>query len=184
MDSTASPANRVGDVAASAGPIAAVIDPPMPATQFQDVTGIARSVPVADRLLHSPGRPRVAVGLAPSGGVLPEAMRAMCWRHSRPGCPSPAWSSHLADDDLALHAAAAWRWIRSSPGTRHRQVRARCRLVLPARARCCTDTAVGKMSACLAGRRRSAPARPQPLGTGQAGIPISGTVSLDAVRVD
>ena len=59
------------------GPIVAVIDPEHAGERLDYVTGIARPVPVVRDLAEAlPYGPTVAVvGLAPSGGGLPDAMR-------------------------------------------------------------------------------------------------------------
>ena len=175
------------------GPIVAVIDPAHVGERLQDVTGIARSVPVvADLAAALPYGPRVAVvGLAPSGGVLPEAMRADVLAALQAGLSIASGLHTRLDDDPALHAAVqpgCWIWdLRREPTTLQvAQARAAdlgCRRVLAVG----TDMAVGKMSACLAlheaALRAGVPSAF--VGTGQAGILISGTgVPLDAVRVD
>ena len=59
------------------GPIAAVIDPDHAHGSLAEITGIDRTVPLVPDLAASLRyRPAVAVvGLAPSGGVLPEPLR-------------------------------------------------------------------------------------------------------------
>ena len=175
------------------GPIVAVIDPAHAGQRLQDVTGIARSVPVvADLAAALPYGPRVAVvGLAPSGGVLPEAMRADVLAALLAGLSIASGLHTRLDDDPALHAAVQpgrWIWdLRREPATvQVAQARAAdlsCRRVLAVG----TDMAVGKMSACLAVHEAALRAGVSSafVGTGQAGILISGTgVPLDAVRVD
>ena len=56
------------------GPVVAVIDPAHAGESLEAITGIARDVPVVGDLASAlPFKPEVAVvGLAPSGGVLPE----------------------------------------------------------------------------------------------------------------
>ena len=175
------------------GPIVAVIDPAHAGKRLHDVTGIARSVPVvADFAAALPYRPRVAVvGLAPSGGVLPEAMRADVLAALQAGLSIASGLHTRLDDDSALHAAVQpgrWIWdLRREPETlgvgQAAAAALPCRRVLAIG----TDMAVGKMSACLellaAAARRQRRARF--VGTGQAGILIAGQgVALDAVRVD
>ena len=59
------------------GPIVAVIDPVHAGQQLEQVTGIARSVPIVENLqqalLFAPQA--AVVGLAPSGGRLPDPLR-------------------------------------------------------------------------------------------------------------
>ena len=175
------------------GPIVAVIDPAHAGKRLHDVTGIARSVPVvADLAAALPYSPRVAVvGLAPSGGVLPEAMRADVLAALQAGLSIASGLHTRLDDDSSLHAAVQpgrWIWdLRREPETlgvgQAAAAALPCRRVLAIG----TDMAVGKMSACLellaAAARRQRRARF--VGTGQAGILIAGQgVALDAVRVD
>ena len=175
------------------GPIVAVVDPDHAGKRLHDVTGIARSVPVvADLAAALPYSPRVAVvGLAPSGGVLPEAMRADVLAALQAGLSIASGLHTRLDDDSALHAAVqpgCWIWdLRREPETlgvgQAAAAALPCRRVLAIG----TDMAVGKMSACLellaAAARRQRRARF--VGTGQAGILIAGQgVALDAVRVD
>lgn len=132
------------------GPIVAVIDPAHAGQRLQDVTGIARSVPVvADLAAALPYGPRVAVvGLAPSGGVLPEAMRADVLAALQAGLSIASGLHTRLDDDPALHAAVQpgrWIWdLRREPATvQVAQARAAdlsCRRVLAVG----TDMAVGK----------------------------------------
>ena len=175
------------------GPIVAVIDPTHAGQRLQDVTGIARSVPVvADLAAALPYGPSVAVvGLAPSGGVLPEAMRADVLAALQAGLSIASGLHTRLDDDPVLHAAVQpgrWIWdLRREPATvqvgQARAADLSCRRVLAVG----TDMAVGKMSACLAVHEAALRAEVPSafVGTGQAGILISGTgVPVDAVRVD
>ena len=175
------------------GPIVAVIDPDHAGQSLASVTGIPRSVPVVRDLGEAlPFRPSVAVvGLAPSGGVLPEALRSDVLAALKAGLSvASGLHTHLADDP-ELSAAVqpgCWIWdLRCEPqGLRVGHARAAalsCRRVLAVG----TDMAVGKMSACLAVHEAAIRAGlPSAfVGTGQAGILISGQgVPLDAVRVD
>ena len=160
---------------------------------LEQITGIRRNVPVVKDLqaamVHGP---EVAVvGLAPSGGRLPDVMRrdALAALHARLHLAS-GLHTRLADDPELAAARCSDRWIwdlRCEPP--HLQVAQARASALTCR-RCLavgTDMAVGKMSACLAlleaARQRSFPCRF--VGTGQAGLLISGAgVPLDAVRVD
>ena len=175
------------------GPIVAVIDPAHAGRTLESITGIPRPVPVVKDLDDAlPYRPSVAVvGLAPSGGVLPAALRSDVLSALRAGLSvASGLHTHLADDP-ELSAAVqpgCWIWdLRCEPeGLRVGQARAAalpCKRVLAVG----TDMAVGKMSACLA-IQDSARCLDVPavfVGTGQAGILISGQgVPLDAVRVD
>ena len=175
-----------------AGPIVAVIDPDHAGQPLQKITGIERDVPVVGDLAAAlPYAPEVAVvGLAPSGGRLPDPVRHDALAALRAGL-------HLASGPtLAWLMIRNWRKpagptagldLRCEPeGLNVGQARAAdlpCRRLLAIG----TDMAVGKMSACLAlleAAQRSGRAA-RFVGTGQAGILISGEgVALDAVRVD
>ena len=176
-----------------AGPIVAVIDPDHAGRPLQQIAGIERDVPVvADLAAALPFKPEVAVvGLAPSGGLLPDPVRYDALAALRAGLHLAGGLHTRLADDLEL-ADACWpdRWIwdlrREPEGLSVGQARAAalpCQRLLAVG----TDMAVGKMSACLslleAAQRSGIPARF--VGTGQAGILISGEgVALDAVRVD
>ena len=64
------------------GPIVAVIDPAHAGRNLAQITGINRDVPVVGAMAEALAfAPEVAViGLAPSGGCLPDAMRGMFCR--------------------------------------------------------------------------------------------------------
>jgi len=176
------------------GPIVAVIDPAHAGADLQAITGIPRAVPVlanmAEALAHGP---EVAVvGLAPSGGRLPEALQADVLVALEAGLNlASGLHSHLAEDPrfaAACRRQGQWIWdLRREPEqldvATGRCASLSCRRLLAVG----SDMAVGKMSACL---ELAAAARRQGLdgrfvGTGQAGILISGQgVALDAVRID
>jgi len=180
------------------GPILAVIDPAHAGADLETVTGIARPVPVlaslqaALPLRPASGPPPVAVvGLAPSGGRLPPALRADLLVALAAGWSAASGLHTRLGDDPELAASCredAWIWdLRQEPAdlpvASGRAAALPCRRLLAVG----TDMAVGKMSACLellaAARRRGLDARF--IGTGQAGLLISGQgVPLDAVRVD
>ncbi|WP_413442620.1 DUF1611 domain-containing protein [Synechococcus sp. MIT S1220] len=175
------------------GPIVAVIDPDHVGQPLVSVTGIDRDVPVVSELAEAlPFSPEVAVvGLAPSGGMLPDAVRRDALAALKAGLHlASGLHTRLGEDPELKAARRADRWIwdlRQEPQQlqvgRARASALHCHRVLAVG----TDMAVGKMSACLellaAAERRSLPARF--VGTGQAGILISGEgVALDAVRVD
>ena len=175
------------------GPIVAVVDPDHAGQSLQQITGIDRDVPVvADLPVAMAFAPEVAViGLAPSGGRLPDPVRRDVLAALRSGLHlASGLHTQLAEDPELASARCADRWIwdlrREPAGLGVAQARAaqlECHRLLAVG----TDMAVGKMSACLAlleaAELRSRPARF--VGTGQAGILISGEgVALDAVRVD
>ncbi|MGB1775502.1 MAG: DUF1611 domain-containing protein [Synechococcus sp.] len=175
------------------GPIVAVVDPDHAGCRLDQVTGIQRAVPVvADLEAALAFDPEVAVvGLAPSGGQLPPAMRRDVRAALQAGLHlASGLHTRLADDQEFAAARCPDRWIwdlrQEPPGLSVGQAAAAaltCRRILAVG----TDMAVGKMSACLEllaaaerGRRRA-----RFVGTGQAGILIAGEgVALDAVRVD
>ncbi len=175
------------------GPVVAVVDPDQAGRNLGKLTGIDRDVPLvaslAEALVYGP---EVAViGLAPSGGRLPEPVRADVAAALRAGLSvASGLHTRIGDDpELApLRRDPAWIWdLRREPGglvvAAARAAALPCRRLLAVG----SDMAVGKMSACLelaaAADRLGIPARF--VGTGQAGILISGQgVALDAVRVD
>jgi uncharacterized NAD-dependent epimerase/dehydratase family protein len=175
------------------GPVVAVVDPAHAGQSLQQVCGIERQVPVVASLAEAlPYKPEVAVvGLAPSGGRLPEPVRADLAAALRAGLSvASGLHSRIGDDpqlaDLRRDPAWIWDLRREPEGLVVAAARAAalpCRRVLAVG----SDMAVGKMSACLelvaAAQELGIPARF--VGTGQAGILISGQgVALDAVRVD
>ncbi len=175
------------------GPIVAVIDPVHAGCSLEAVTGICRSVPVvADLEAALQFSPEVAVvGLAPSGGSVPEDLRRDALAALKAGLNlASGLHGRLEDDDELREACWPDRWIwdlRFEPGgltvARARAAALSCQRVLTLG----TDMAVGKMSACLevlaAAKRQGRCCRF--VGTGQAGILISGEgIPLDAVRVD
>ena len=175
------------------GPIVAVIDPAHAGGSLEAITGIPRAVPVVadlkEALRHGP---KVAVvGLAPSGGRLPEPLRLDALAALNSGLSlASGLHTRLGEDPAFAAACQPGRWIwdlRQEPCdlvvAQGRATTLRCQRLLAVG----TDMAVGKMSACLA-LRDAAMEQGMPcrfVGTGQAGILISGTgVPLDAVRVD
>ncbi len=175
------------------GPIVAVVDPGRAGQDLATITGIVRRVPVVASLAEAlPFGPAVAVvGLAPSGGRLEEAVRVDVAAALRAGLSvASGLHSRLGDDPelAALVAPDRWIWdLRREPSdlvvASARAAALPCRRLLAVG----TDMSVGKMSACLelqaAALRQGLDGRF--VGTGQAGILISGTgVALDAVRVD
>lgn len=173
--------------------IVAVIDRQSPGESLADLTGIPRSVPIVADVKESISyQPTVlAIGIAPSGGALPDEWRQEITQALAAGM-SIVNGLHTPlnrDPQLtALLKPGQWIWdVRQEPaGLKVGSGEARlleCRRVLTVG----TDMAVGKMSAslelnqvCLKRGMRS-----KFLGTGQAGIMISGSgIPLDAIRVD
>jgi uncharacterized NAD-dependent epimerase/dehydratase family protein len=175
------------------GPIVAVIDPDRAGHTLRDVTGIPRDVPVVgsmpEALIHGPSV--AVVGLAPSGGRLPEDLRGDLLEGLRAGLSvASGLHTRIGEDEELMSQLRPGRWVwdlRQEPpdlvvGSGLAAGLA-CRRVLTVG----SDMSVGKMSTCLelqaAAKRRGVDARF--VGTGQAGILISGEgVPLDAVRVD
>ncbi|MEB3308218.1 MAG: DUF1611 domain-containing protein [Cyanobacteriota bacterium] len=175
------------------GPIVAVVDPTHAGGSLSAITGIQRAVPLVGSLQEAlPFRPEVAVvGLAPSGGRLPDPVRTDLAAALAAGLSvASGLHTRIGDDPelAALRHPEAWIWdLRVEPAAlavaAARAATLPCRRLLAVG----SDMAVGKMSACLElereARRRGLAARF--IGTGQAGILISGSgVALDAVRVD
>lgn len=174
-------------------PIVAVVDQRSVGQSIVELTGIDRDVPivgtVANALAHNPDV--LAIGIAPSGGALPEP-----WLNEI----RVAIASGLSIVN-GLHTPMAngtdlgkpvkpgqWIWdVRQEPnglsigGGRARSLA--CRRVLAVG----TDMAVGKMSTCLELHRVSQEQghRSKFIATGQTGLMLGyGGVALDAVRID
>ena len=181
----------------SQNPIAVVIDETCPGESIPAVAGIERDVPIvatmAAALAHKPDV--LAIGLAPSGGRLPEpwvedirvaiaaGLNIMNGLHT---CfkNDPSLTQHLNP----VRYPHQWIWdMRQEPtglsvGTgkaRHLQ----CRRILTVG----TDMAVGKMSVCIE-LNRATQARglqSQLIATGQTALMLGVPgIALDAVRVD
>ena len=137
------------------GPIVAVVDPDHADRSLEEVTGIARSVPVVGALSEAlVFRPDVAVvGLAPSGGLLPPPLRRDVLAALQAGLHvASGLHTRLSDDPELVAACWSDRWIwdlRREPETlgvgQAAAAALPCRRVLAIG----TDMAVGKMSACL-----------------------------------
>ena len=175
------------------GPIAVVIDPAHADGSLAEITGIDRDVPIVRDLAEAlPHQPAVAVvGLAPSGGVLPDPLRRDALAALRAGLSlASGLHTQLGEDPEFKQACQAGQWIwdlrREPPNLQVGQARAAslsCQRILAVG----TDMAVGKMSACLAleAAAKHGKLSCRFVGTGQAGLLISGRgIPLDAVRVD
>lgn len=177
----------------SRSPIVAVIDQESAGESLPKLTGIPSNIPIVasveEALAYHPDV--LAIGIAPSGGILPEpwlqevkqgvaaGLSIMNGLHTQLG---------KYPDIQTLLKEGQWIWdIRQEPaGLGVGSAKARsliCRRILAVG----TDMAIGKMSACLelnkAAQNRGL--KSKFLGTGQAGIMISGDgIPLDAIRVD
>jgi uncharacterized NAD-dependent epimerase/dehydratase family protein len=173
--------------------IVAVIDRECAGLDLVTLTGIARPAPivasVSAALAYQPDV--LAIGIAPSGGVLPEAWRQEVKQAIAAGV-SIANGLHtrlMLDPELtALLQPGQWLWdMRQEPdGLEVGTGKARtlpCLRVLTVG----TDMAIGKMSTSLALHAASQKRgwRSKFIASGQAGLMIAGDgVALDAVRVD
>lgn len=173
--------------------IVAVIDYQCAGESLSELTGVAHSAPivasVAEALAYKPDI--LAIGIAPSGGILPESW----WQEVKQAIASGlsiANGLHTplgADPDLRelLHEGQ-WIWdIRQEPlglsvGTGQARSLDCLRVLMVG-----TDMSVGKMSTGLELHQVSLKRglRSKFLATGQAGLMLMGDgVALDAVRVD
>ncbi|MFB2921127.1 DUF1611 domain-containing protein [Aerosakkonema funiforme] len=177
----------------SEAPIVAVIDKQCAGESLPKLTGIHRDVPIVASVEEALSyHPEVlAIGIAPSGGILPD----ICFEEIKQAVASGLSVINGLHTRLATHPEIQallkeneWIWdVRQEPaGLGVGTAKARslsCRRVLAVG----TDMAVGKMSTCLELHRASwrRGMRSKFLATGQAGIMISGDgIPLDAVRVD
>lgn len=179
------------------GPILAVVDPVHGGANLKAITGIAREVPVvaslreALPLVAAPEQAVAVVGLAPSGGLLPDGMRHDLLVALDAGLSLASGLHTKLGQDAELAARVKpgrWIWdLRQEPSSLTVASAKAAQLEGYRLLAVGTDMSVGKMSACLelqaAASRHGLDARF--VGTGQAGILISGRgVALDAIRVD
>ncbi|MEM8804702.1 MAG: DUF1611 domain-containing protein [Cyanobacteria bacterium P01_G01_bin.38] len=177
----------------SQNPIVAVIDETCPGGSLPELTGVDQHIPVVasikDALAYKPDV--LAIGIAPSGGALPEpwyaevrtavanGLSVMNGLHTQMNT-DPALTQYLRPNQ--------WIWDirREPPGLTVGSGQASqlpCRRVLAVG----TDMAVGKMSTCLelnhATKARGL--RSKLLATGQTALMLGKDgIALDAVRVD
>jgi len=172
--------------------IVAVIDRECAGGSLPHLAGIARDVPIVASVAAAlPYKPDVlAIGIAPSGGVLPDEW----WQEVQQAVVAGlsvvnGLHTPMAVPELNCHLREGqWIWdVRREPSDlpiASAQARSlACRRVLTVG----TDMGVGKMSTSLElnklGQQRNW--RSKFLATGQAGLMIAGDgVPLDAVRVD
>jgi uncharacterized NAD-dependent epimerase/dehydratase family protein len=173
--------------------IVAVIDQQCAGESLPQLTGIPCDAPIVDSVASALAyQPDVLlIGIAPSGGVLPEA-----WRQEVKQAVAAGLSvvnglhTHMASDPelkcLLRDGQSIWDIRREPAGLGVGSAKARslpCRRVLTVG----TDMSVGKMSASLELQRsaRFKGIRSKFLATGQAGMMIAGEgIPLDAIRVD
>ncbi|MCT7986159.1 DUF1611 domain-containing protein [Laspinema sp. A4] len=177
----------------SEGNMVAVIDRESAGQSLQELTGIARDVPIVasvDAALAM--NPDVlAIGIAPPGGAVPaewvEELRlaVSAGLSIVNGLHTPL--NHHPELPFPLREGQ-WIWdVRQEPtGLKIGSAQAR-QLTCPRVLTVGTDMAIGKMSTCLEIHRlaQQRGLQSQFVATGQAGLMIAGTgVALDAVRVD
>ncbi len=174
-------------------PIVAVIDQASAGESLSDLTGIPRQVPIVDSVTAALAyHPQVlAIGIAPSGGALPQPWRREVSQAVALGLSVVNGLHTPMAEDPQLQAQlqpGQWIWdLRQEPeGLSVGTAQARtlgCRRVLAVG----TDMAVGKMSTCIELHRaaQTRGLRSRFLATGQTGLMLFGDgIPLDAVRVD
>ena len=177
----------------SDNPIVAVIDQQSVGQSLAALTGIPRDAPIVASVLDSlPYQPDVlAIGIAPSGGGLPEVWRQEVKQGVAAGLSVVNGLHTPMATDLELQALlkpGQWIWdVRQEPtGLSVGSGKARllaCRRVLTIG----TDMSVGKMSTSLElhGASLARGMRSRFLATGQTGLMLGfDGVALDAVRID
>ncbi|MBD1913110.1 MULTISPECIES: DUF1611 domain-containing protein [unclassified Leptolyngbya] len=174
-------------------PIVAVIDQDCAGEDLTQLTGIDRPIPivasVADALAYGPTV--LSIGIAPSGGALPDAWRAELKQALEAGLSIVNGLHTRMAQEPDLKAALQpdrWIWdVRQEPtGLTVGSGKARslpCRRVLTVG----TDMSVGKMSTSLELHRACSEQgmRSRFIATGQTGLMLGEDgIPLDAVRVD
>jgi uncharacterized NAD-dependent epimerase/dehydratase family protein len=174
----------------SEAPIVAAIDSESAGESFTQLTGINKNIPlvasVEEALQYNPNL--LLIGIAPSGGALPEAW----WQEVKQGVEAGLSLVNGLHTPMQKKfdclRSRQWIWdIRQEPqGLKIGSGKARsltCQRILTVG----TDMAIGKMSTSIeldkAARKKGI--KSKFLATGQAGIMIAGDgLPLDAVRVD
>lgn len=176
---------RYGEV-----PVVAAIDAECAGESLTGLTGIEKNVPIVANLKEALSyNPNVLlVGIAPSGGALPEAWWEEVKQAQEAGLSLVNGLHTPMATKFESLRAGQWIWdIRQEPqGLNIGSGKARslgCQRILTVG----TDMAIGKMSTSIelhrAAQRKGI--KSKFLATGQAGIMIGGTgIALDAVRVD
>ncbi len=177
----------------SEAPVVAAIDKQCAGESLSELTGIACNAPIVDSvasaLVYKPDV--LAIGIAPFGGVLPDAWRQEVKQGVAAGLSVINGLHTKMASDPELHSLLKdgqliWDIRQEPTGLGVGSGKARslsCRRILTVG----TDMAVGKMSASLelhrAAQRQGI--RSKFLATGQAGLMIAGDgIPLDAIRVD
>lgn len=174
-------------------PIVAVVDQASAGKSLVELTGIARDVPIVasvqEALAYQPTV--LAIGIAPSGGALPEAWRQEIKQAVAAGLSivNGLHTPMATDPDLKpLIQPDRWIWdVRQEP-THLRIGSGQARLLPCVRVLAVgTDMSIGKMSTCLelhkAAKYRGVSSRF--IATGQTGLMLGHDgVALDAVRID
>lgn len=170
--------------------IVAVIDRTCGGQSLGELAGIDRDVPLVANLQsalnYSPDV--LLIGIAPSGGKLPDDLQAEVTQAINKGLSIVNGLHTFIAPDYPNLSPGQWIWdIRQEPpGLTIGTAKARslpCQRILTVG----TDMAIGKMSTSLELDRtaKAQGLKSQFVGTGQAGIAISGQgIPLDAVRVD
>lgn len=174
-------------------PVVAVIDQQCAGDSLSQLTGIPCDAPIVDSVASALAyQPDVLlIGIAPSGGALPEVWRQEVQQGVAAGLSIVnGLHTPMASDPelqgLLREGQRIWDIRREPTGLRVGSALARsltCQRILTVG----TDMSVGKMSASLELHRaaRFKGIRSMFLATGQAGMMISGEgIPLDAIRVD
>ena len=173
-------------------PIVAVIDSESAGESLAALTGISRSAPivgsVTEALSYSPTV--LAIGIAPSGGAMPQAWRQEIQQAVAAGLSvmNGLHTPIASDPDFQTVRADQWIWdVRQEPlGLTVGSGQARslpCKRVLTVG----TDMSVGKMSASLELNKAALNKglRSRFLATGQTGLMLGHDgIPLDAIRID
>ena len=179
----------IGMLRYSQADVVAVIDRSKAGKLSTDFVANGQKAPVVAtvREAKSLGAESVLVGIAPSGGLLPQG-----WREELLQCLELGMAVinplhvRLADDKEFLNRGKVWD-VRVEPeGLQPGTGEAR-NLTCPRILTVGTDMSVGKMTACLEINKelRNCGVKSKMVATGQVGICITGRgVALDAVRVD
>ncbi|HEY9696628.1 MAG TPA: DUF1611 domain-containing protein [Trichocoleus sp.] len=177
----------------SENPIVAVVDYACPGQSLSALTGIAKDIPIVASVIDSLAyQPTVlAIGIAPSGGALPDAWRQEIKQAVEAGLSIVNGLHTPMSTDPALRELLQpqqWIWdVRQEPagltvGTGQARLLPSLRVLTVG-----TDMSVGKMSTSLELYKASSKRglRSEFLATGQTGLMLGHDgVPLDAVRID